>query len=76
MEDLKTIIKNTFAKLTHVCAGKVYYQIDTKNHKYQLEIDSTLEEFKTTYLLPEYKSIMLMRWIRKGMLDETFIQLR
>lgn len=74
MEELKVIIKNP-AKLTHVCYGKVYYQIDTENHKYQLEIDSMDEEFKTTYLWPEFKAITLMRWIRKGLEDGNFIML-
>ena len=31
MENLTTIVKETTAKLTHVCSGKVYYQIDTEN---------------------------------------------
>ena len=75
MEDLKTIVKGTTAKLTHVCYGKVYYEIQTENHKYQLEINSMEDEFKTTYLEPEFKAITLMRWIRKGIKDETFIMI-
>ena len=31
MENLTTIVNGTTAKLTHVCSGKVYYQIDTEN---------------------------------------------
>jgi len=49
MESLKTIVKDTTANLTHICYGKVYYQIQTENHLYELEIDSMDEEFKTTY---------------------------
>jgi hypothetical protein len=75
MESLTTIVKETTAKLTHVCYGKVFYMIETKDHKYQLEIDSMDEEFKTTYLLLEFKSITLMRWIRKGIKNGTFILL-
>ena len=75
MEDLKTIVKGTTAKLTHVCYGKVYYEIQTENHRYQLEINSMEDEFKTTYLEPEFKAITLMRWIRKGIKDETFIMI-
>ena len=74
MEDLKVIIKS-MAKLTHVCHGKVYYQIDTDMHKYQLEIDTMDEEFKTTYLWPEFKAITLMRWIRNGIENGNFIML-
>ena len=74
-ETLTSIVKGTKAKLTHVCYGKVYYIIETENHKYQLEINSMDDEFKTTYLEPEFKAITLMRWIRKGMADGTFILL-
>jgi hypothetical protein len=76
MEDLKTIVKGTKAEISFVCYGKVYYRIQTENHLYQLEINSLDEELKTTYLEPSFKAITLMRWIRKGMADGSFIQLR
>ena len=76
MEDLKTIVKGTKAVLSFVCFGKVYYHINTESHLYQLEINSMDDEFKTTYLEPEFKSVTLMRWIRKGIEDNTFIQLK
>ena len=78
MENLKEIIKGTQARLTHICNGKAIYQIETANHLYQLEIDSTAEEWETTYLIPEFKSITLMRWIRKGLetKDGSFIRLK
>jgi len=78
MEKLTTIVKGTMAYLVHVCNGKVVYRIQTENHLYQLEVDSTQEEWETTYLEPSFKSITLMRWIRKGMEnnDGTFIKLR
>jgi hypothetical protein len=78
MERLTAIVKGTTAQLVHVCNGKVIYQIDTGNHLYQLEVDSTDQEWETTYLMPSFKSIMLMRWIRRGMeqQDGTFIQLK
>lgn len=67
MENLKVIIRGTTAQLSHVCAGKAYYRIQTGNHLYQLEINSMEKEWENTYLFPEFKSITLMRWIRKGM---------
>lgn len=76
MESLKTIVKGTKAILSFVCAGKVFYQIETENHLYQLEINSIDRELETTYLEKEYKAITLMRWIRKGMENNTFIQLK
>ena len=80
---LKEIVKGTTAHLTHVCEGKVYYEIHIANSDfirddsvYQLEIDSNDEEWKNTYLWDTEKSIMFMRWIRKGMKNEKFIQLK
>jgi hypothetical protein len=62
--------------MTHVCEGKVYYQIHVGENTYQLEIDSNAEEWKNTYILPRFKAIELMRWIRKGMENEKFIQIK
>ena len=78
MEKLTSIVKGTTAHLVHVCNGKVVYQIQTREHLYLLEIDSTEQEWETTYLTPSFKSITLMRWIRKGIEnnDGTFIKLK
>jgi len=64
--------------MVHVCMGKVIYQIRTNEHLYQLELDSNEQEWDSTYLLPSFKSITLMRWIRKGIEsdDGTFIKLK
>ncbi len=76
MENLTTIVKGTKAVLSFVCAGKIYYHVETGKHLYQLEINSMDDELKTTYLEKEYKAITLMRWIRKGIENDTFIQLK
>jgi len=73
---LKQIVTGTTATLTHVCAGKVYYEIEIEDAIYQLEIDSMEDEWKTTYLFPTFKAITLMRWIRKGIEDGTLIQIK
>lgn len=78
MENLLNIVKGTTARFVHVCNGKKVYQIETENHLYQLEINSMDQEWETTYLTSEFKSITLMRWIRQGIKSEdgSFIQLR
>ena len=74
---MTSIVKGTMANMVHVCKGKVIYQINTSNHLYQLEIDSNEQEWASTYLLPSFKAISLMRWIRMGIEsgDGTFIKL-
>lgn len=78
MEKLIQIVKGNMAKLSHVCEGKVAYQISTSKHLYQLEINSLDEDWKATFLMPEFKAINLMRWIRKGLEnnDGSFIILK
>jgi len=78
MEKMTNIVKGTMANMVHVCNGKVFYQIETGNHLYQLELDSTEQEWESTYLVPSFKSITLMRWIRRGIEagDGTFIKLK
>jgi hypothetical protein len=78
METLKQIVSGTLAKMSHVCNGKAYYTIDTAEHQYQLEIDCLDKEWKDVYVLPKYKAITLMRWIRKGIEKDngTFMMLK
>jgi hypothetical protein len=78
METLKEIVNGTMAKLSHICNGKVYFKIDTVEHQYQLEIDSMNSEWKNIYIVSEYKTITLMRWIRESIKnnDDKFIQLK
>jgi len=67
------LVKNKTAKLSYICAGKAYYNIDDE---YQFPIDLSSEEWKTTYLYPEYKAITLMRWIRKALENNEVIKLK
>ena len=74
---LKQIVENgNKAKLTHICAGIVYYQINVGDSAYQLAVNSMEDEWKTTHMYSEFKAITLMRWIRKAIETETLIQLK
>ena len=73
---LKEIVTGTKAKIQYVCNGMVYYNIEVDDSIYQLGIDSNEDEWKSTYLYPEFKAITLMRWIGKGMDTEKFIQIK
>lgn len=78
---LKEIVKDSEAVLSYICEGKVYYDIvvcttEKPSATYQLEIDSTDDEWKATYLYPKFKAITLMRWIRKGIENGKLIQIK
>jgi hypothetical protein len=78
METLKEIVNGTSANLTHICNGKAYFKIETRHHVYQLEINCNDEEWNGVYIYPIFKTITLMRWIRKAIESnsDTFIMLR
>jgi hypothetical protein len=78
MENIKTIVNGTQANLIHVCNGKACFVIMTADHSYQLEINLMDSEWKDIYVYPAYKTITLMRWIRKGIEnnDDSFIMLK
>jgi hypothetical protein len=72
---LKEIVKDNMANFDYINQGKVYYRIIVDSTIYQLEIDSMDDEWKNIYIKSEYKAITLMRWIRKGMNNDKFVQL-
>ena len=73
---LKEIVKGTMANMAYVCNGIVYYTIQVEGTLYQLEMDTTDHvEFANVYFYPEMKTMQLMRWIRKYMDTDKFIQL-
>lgn len=73
---LKEIVKGTEAKMSHVCNGIAYYHIIVDGQYYELQIDTMDEkENKDVYFTPTMKTIILMRWIRKGILSGKFVEL-
>lgn len=75
---IKEIVTDNFARINYICNGIVYYTIDVMDSVYQLEIDSNSEEWRMTYLQPEFKAITLMRWIRQSIdnKDDKFMLIR
>lgn len=64
------------AKLTHICEGIAYYNIEVEDSVYQVGLDSMSDEWKATYMYPEFKAITLMRWIRRDILGECLIKIK
>ena len=76
MHTLKEIVTGTTAKLSHVCEGIAYYNIDVDDSTYQVGLDSTSDEWKATFMYTEFKAITLMRWIRRDILGECLVKLK
>ena len=75
---LKEIVKAPLATLYHICEGKAVYQIKLEDSIYFLTLDTMEDDWKSTFLMPEMRTIHLMRWIRRGIEnnDDTFIQIK
>lgn len=74
--NLKEIVDGTEAVFSHCCHGICCYTVTTKSATYQFEIDSSTDEWKTTYLLPTFKAITLMRWIRLAIENNTLVRIK
>jgi hypothetical protein len=76
MITLKDAITGSVAKFDHAIAGVLYYTLFVEDDQYQLVIDmNDKDDVGTTSFEAEYKGITLMRYIRKGMADETFVKI-
>jgi len=80
----KELLKNkTVAKLSHYCAGNLYYQVQLESGLYQFPI-STIEsedevislssDLGTTQFDSEIKASFLNRWIDKAIKSSEFIK--
>lgn len=77
MLTIKEIVKDTKSTFSHACAGFLYYVVDVKGEKYQFPIDmNNKEDVGTTTFVNEYKSITLMRYIRKAIESNDLIKVR
>jgi len=73
---LTEIVKGTDAMMTHICDHIVYYNIQVEDSLYQLGIDCTEDEWKSTDLYPRFKAITLMRWIKRSIENNTLVQIK
>ena len=77
MITLKEAIKNTTSKFSHACAGILYYIDYVGDEHYQFPIDmNNKDDVGTATFFSEYRSITLMRYIRKAMDKEEFIKIK
>jgi len=76
MITLKEAITDSTAKFDHAIAGVLYYILFVGADQYQLCIDmNDKNDVGTTSFESEYKGITLMRYIRKGIADGSFVKI-
>lgn len=76
MEDtltLKEIIKDNIVTFSHYRAGYLFYNINVCDQKYCFPVE--IEDIGDATFLNKDKAIIMMRYIRKGLNDGTFIKI-
>jgi hypothetical protein len=70
---ITNLVKGQLARLDYICNGIAYFNI---SETYQFPINLNDSEWKDVYIRTEYKSITLMRWIRKAMENNELIRIK
>jgi hypothetical protein len=69
---IKQIVKNNTARFSFYRAGNIFYTVEVSGQTYQFPV--SLEDIGGATLTAEFKAITLMRYIRKALVDGTFVK--
>jgi len=73
---IKDIVKGTIANFSHAIAGVLYYNTETPIGKYQFPVNmNDRDDVGTTTFVAQYKTITLMRYVRKAIKNDELIKL-
>jgi len=70
--DIKDIVKGRMARFSFYRAGNAFYEVDVDGTRYKFPV--SLEDLGAATLLAEHKAITLMQYIRKALVDRTFVK--
>lgn len=77
MLTIKEAVKGTVSKFNYACAGVLYYIDYVGDDQYQFSIDmNNKDDVGTSNFEATYKSITLMRYIRKAIEKGEFIKIK
>lgn len=69
---IKEIVKDNKVTFSHYRAGYLYYNIIVNSIKYSFPVP--LDDVGDATFLNEDKAIIMMRYIRKSLIDNTFVK--
>jgi hypothetical protein len=72
MPSIKQIVKDNMARLSFYRTDNMFYTVDVEGQRYRFPV--SLEDIGGATLTAEFKAITLMRYIRKALVDGTFVQ--
>ena len=77
MKMLKEIVKDTTATFSHACMGVLYYVTEVGDERYMFPVNmNDKEDVGTTSFVASYKTITLMRYVRKAMEQGELIKIK
>ncbi len=75
--NIKDVIKDNFVKFSHACEGVLYYSVDVDGKTYEFPVDmNNKQDVGNGVFLKEDKAIYFLRWIRKAVENNKFIQVK
>ena len=73
---IKEIVKDTIANFSHAICGVLYYTTETTDGTYMFSIDmNDKDDVGTTTFSSQYKTITLMRYVRKSIENGTLVKI-
>lgn len=77
MLSIKEIVKDTTSVFSYASAGVLYYVVSIGDEKYQFPLDmNDKEDVGSTAFVSEYRTITLMRYVRKALKSGDFIKIK
>ena len=75
--NIKDVIKDNFVKFSHACEGVLYYNVDVDGKTYEFPVNmNNKDDVGTGIFIPKDKAIYFLRWIRKAVESNKFIQVK
>ena len=75
--NIKDVIKDNFVKFSHACEGVLYYKVDVDGKTYEFPVDmNNKQDVGNGVFLKEDKAIYFLRWIRRSIDNDKFIQVK
>ncbi len=69
--DLKTIVKNNSVSFSHYRKGHLYYNVEVEGKSYSFPVP--IDDIGDATFLNQDKAMIMMRYIRKALKEQTFV---
>jgi hypothetical protein len=74
MPDIKDIVKNNVTRFSYLRGEHAYYSVVVDGEEYMYPVE--LKDLGGASIFAEMKAITLMRYIRKALVDKSFVKVK